>query len=237
MPTLFTYCIPYDDGAAPNPYWGVCALVICKPAIRRSAQIGDWVVGTGSVNSPVGDASGKVVYAMKVTRKMAMKEYDDFTRRLLPNKIPDWHNPNKRLRLGDSIYDFAYDHPRLRDSVHGPGNRSRDLGGEYALLSDHFFYFGDKPVPLPHELLSIVKQGQGHRAGSNDPYVDRFLAWVNSLEIAPNILAGKPQLDLFADEDPSARTVGCMEQGDLQEDAEYDDSHPTCNTLQKGMGR
>jgi hypothetical protein len=23
MPKLYTYCIPYDDGAAPNPYWGI----------------------------------------------------------------------------------------------------------------------------------------------------------------------------------------------------------------------
>jgi hypothetical protein len=47
--TLFTYCIPYDDGAAPNPFWGLCTLAICKPSIRRVAKEGDWVVGTGSV--------------------------------------------------------------------------------------------------------------------------------------------------------------------------------------------
>ena len=50
-PTLFTYCIPIDDGAAPNPYWGICTLVICKPVIRRVANVGDWVVGIGSKNS------------------------------------------------------------------------------------------------------------------------------------------------------------------------------------------
>ena len=44
---LYTYCLRYDDGAAPNPYWGVCTLVICKPAIRRSAEPGDWVVVFG----------------------------------------------------------------------------------------------------------------------------------------------------------------------------------------------
>ncbi len=70
--TLFSYCIPYDDGAAPNPFWGLCTLAICKPGIRRVAKEGDWVVGTGSVNSPAGDASGKVVYAMRVTQKMTM---------------------------------------------------------------------------------------------------------------------------------------------------------------------
>lgn len=44
---LFSYCIPVDDGAAPNPFWGVCTLAICKPAIRRVAEVGDWIAGVG----------------------------------------------------------------------------------------------------------------------------------------------------------------------------------------------
>ena len=39
MTRLFTYCILVDDGAAPNLFWGVCTLAICKPAIRRAAQV------------------------------------------------------------------------------------------------------------------------------------------------------------------------------------------------------
>ena len=60
---LYSYCLKHDRGAAPNPFWGVCTLVICKPVIRRTADVGDWVVGFGSKNSPIGDVSGKVVYA------------------------------------------------------------------------------------------------------------------------------------------------------------------------------
>jgi hypothetical protein len=41
MKKLYSYCIPVDDGAAPNPFWDICTLVICKPVIRRTAQIGD----------------------------------------------------------------------------------------------------------------------------------------------------------------------------------------------------
>ena len=43
MTKLYSYCLPYDDGAAPNPFWGTCTLVICKPAIRRTARVGDWI--------------------------------------------------------------------------------------------------------------------------------------------------------------------------------------------------
>lgn len=67
---LFSYCIPHDHGAAPNPFWGVCTLTICKPGIRRVAQVGDWVVGVGSVNVGGKDYSGKLVYVMKVTKRL-----------------------------------------------------------------------------------------------------------------------------------------------------------------------
>jgi hypothetical protein len=181
-PTLFSYCIPYDDGAAPNPFWGLCTLAICKPVIRRKAEIGDWVVGTGSKHSPIGDISGKVVYAMRVTRKMTMEEYDQFTRSELPRKIPQMDHADPRRWYGDSIYDFSTPIPSLRRSVHDEGNRNTDLSGEYVLLSDYFFYFGDQPVPLPKALLRIVKQGQGHRSSANAPYVNDFIRWIDSLK-------------------------------------------------------
>src|SRR5437870_11983954 len=103
--TLYSYCLRYDHGAAPNPYWGYCTLVICKPAIRRHATCGDWIVGLGSVESPLGDISTSVVYAMKVTRPpLAMSEYDKFCSESLRNKIPDMHSPDFRRRVGDCIY-------------------------------------------------------------------------------------------------------------------------------------
>jgi hypothetical protein len=43
MTRLFSYTIPVDDGAAPNPFRGMCTLAICKPTIRRVAKKGDWV--------------------------------------------------------------------------------------------------------------------------------------------------------------------------------------------------
>jgi Nucleotide modification associated domain 2 len=193
MSTLFSYCIPRDGGAAPNPFWGICTLAICKPRIRQKADIGDWVVGTGSVNSPVGDVSGKVVYAMLVTQKMAMEEYDRFTQEELPDKIPLMDDTDPRRHSGDSIYDFSAHTPSLRPSVHHEKDRSRDLSGEYVLLSNHFFYFGDQPVALPEALLGIVKQGKGHRSRSNTPYVDDFVRWIHSLGYSPAALIGDPQ--------------------------------------------
>jgi hypothetical protein len=67
MTKIYSYVLRIDDGAATNPFWGLCTLTICKPAIRRNAQIGDWVIGTGSKNTKLKDGkiydfSGSIVY-------------------------------------------------------------------------------------------------------------------------------------------------------------------------------
>jgi hypothetical protein len=193
MPTLYTYVVATDKGAAPNPFGGVCTLVICKPQIRRSAEEGDWIVGTGSADSPVGDIRGQVVYAMRVSAKMPMADYDDLARRQLPVKVPGGDSPSPLSRFGDAIYDFSDSTPRLRScSVHCEGDRDRDLGGDFALLSEHFYYFGAQPRPLPESLRPIVKEHQGHRAPSNDEYVEDFIEWIEGLGAEPNHLHGRP---------------------------------------------
>jgi Nucleotide modification associated domain 2 len=197
---LYSYCIPIDDGAAPNPYWETCTLVICKPAIRRTASIGDWIVGTGSKESPLGNIELKVVYAMRVTTKMTMLEYDQWTQKNCPNKLPEWNHSDHRRRLGDALYDFSKGIPMQRPGVHGAGNYENDLSGENALLSDHFYYFGDNPVELPEYLRPIIKSRRGHKSELNNPHVAAFVNWIEGLGYEPNALHGKPQIDLFAHE-------------------------------------
>jgi hypothetical protein len=214
---LFSYCIRYDVGAAPNPFWGICTLVICKPKIRLAADKGDWIVGLGSANSPLGDISNKVVYAMKVTDKITIQQYDEYCRVSLQAKIPQWRNKDDyRLRLGDCIYDYSDgEPPKIRWSVHDERNRKTDLGGEYALLSNHFYYFGDKPVELPNNLQAIIHSTQGHKSNANQPYVDEFVKWINGYEL--NRLYGEPQLKSeFIVEKEKIRSK-CARQ-DLQED-------------------
>ena len=196
-PTLYTYCIPYDDGAAPNPFWGICTLVICKPVIRRTAKKGDWVVGIGSKNSPIGDISKHIVYVMKITDKMTLEEYDRFCQKQYSKKIPDWNSKDWRRRLGDCIYDFSKNPPKMRKGVHNEGNRARDLGGECALISTHFYYFGDSPIEIPKSLHAIIKEGRGHKSQSNAPYINSFLSWIKSLRLKPNKLYFNPQRKIF----------------------------------------
>ena len=213
---LYSYCLRYDGGAAPNPYWGVCTLVICKGAIRRTAERGDWVVGLGSKASPIGDISGQVVYAMRVTDRMTMREYNRYCRGNLPGKIPKWRSGEFKKRVGDCVYDFSKPgRPRIRQSVHDERNRIVDLRGKNALLSEHFYYFGNRPRPLPKHLRPIVQQTQGNKSVANAPYVNAFVEWIEALRLQPNRLYGEPQLK-YAIMARSARSV-CSRR-DLEED-------------------
>lgn len=214
---LYSYCLRYDDGAAPNPFWGICTLVICKPKIRKAAKIGDWIIGLGSANSPIGDVSDCVIYAMKVTNKMTMEAYDKFCQTSYPKKIPNWRSKDHRRCVGDCIYDFSHGAPpRMRAGVHDERNRERDLSGGYALISDHFFYFGIKPLKLCDSLMPIIHDTQGHKSTVNDPYAREFVAWIENQDYEPNRLYGEQQLKLDFGSDSEARNQ-CAKR-DLEDD-------------------
>jgi hypothetical protein len=192
MSRLFSYVVRWDDGAAPNPFWDVCSLVICKPVVRRTAAKEDWILGTGGKNSDCGDTTGRVIYAMRITEDvMTLAQYDEHCRRHLPLKLPKWKSTDLREKYGDCIYDFSTSPPTLRPSCHNAGNVEKDLAGRCALLSSEFYYFGKNAVPLPKSLLPVVKDGQGHKVKLNEPYKEEFVRWIRT---QPRGLNGDPQM-------------------------------------------
>jgi hypothetical protein len=193
VPTLFTYTIPIDDGAAPNPFGGMCTLAICKPGIRRVAKKGDWVVGLGSKNAPSGDLSKRIVYAMRVQKTMSLEDYDKTARRKWKHRIPKMDSPDIFRRLGDCIYDYSKSaNPRQRRGVHGHNNKKTDLSGENALVSRDFYYFGRNAIKLPRKFHRICHQTQGHRSTSNDEYFARFERWIRKQPFEPRLMHGWP---------------------------------------------
>ena len=216
--TLYSYSLRIDDGAAPNPYGGICTLAICKPAIRRTSEIGDWVVGLGSVNSPIGDVSDCVVYAMKVSEKVRFQKYEFLCKTMYPIKIPNWSSKKFEERVGDCIYDFSNGGilPVVRKSVHDESNREKDLSGIYVLLSDHFYYFGDKPIKLPQTLLGIIHDQQGHKSKLNESLIEPFVNWIEGLGLEVNKLYGEPQLKDEIQQNPDMPKICSMR--DLDDD-------------------
>ena len=72
MTKLYSYVVASDTGLAPNPFHSFCTLALCKPQVRKAAEVGDWVIGTGSKRN---GRDGFLVYAMRVTEILTFNEY------------------------------------------------------------------------------------------------------------------------------------------------------------------
>jgi hypothetical protein len=81
VPGLFSYVVEHDAGFAPHPFGSYCTLAHCKFSrngkarnIVELAGVEDWILGTGGASTRSA-GHGKIVYAMKVTEKMTLAEY------------------------------------------------------------------------------------------------------------------------------------------------------------------
>ena len=182
---LYSYIVARDYGFAPNPFHGFCTLATCKPGIRGTAQIGDWVVGTGS---SANNRSGYIVFAMRVIEAMTFNEY--WCDRRFSAKRPNLSGSRKK-RFGDNIYHRA---PNSGDWVqedshhsyeYGRPNQSnikRDTKSDRVLISDCYIYWGGYGPEIPSRFRSkgIVISGQGYKYKFPEAHVRSFVRWINS---------------------------------------------------------
>lgn len=159
---LYSYVVTHDTGFSPNPFFGYCTLACCKPAIRRSAQVGDWIVGLTPKSR-----GNRVVYFMQVDEiKDSFAAY--WRDRRFARKKPRYDR-TLAMKCGDNIYEPKSDgtYRQLR-STHSDGGRenpvkkARDLGGKRVLISENFTYFGSQAIELPATLENLVV-GRGHK--------------------------------------------------------------------------
>lgn len=138
-PKVYFYKVTVDDGIAPCPQDGMLTLGVCKPAIRRTARAGDYLVGIGS-NDWYPD---KLIYVARVGD---------------PIVGPDYYRRN-------GVYwdrrDCIYEHlsgsryqwlnrggRRVHDPARMPDQKNRDVGhcqgrsNAVVLPSTEFAYFG-----------------------------------------------------------------------------------------------
>ncbi|GAB3879354.1 hypothetical protein GCM10028824_42670 [Hymenobacter segetis] len=158
LPQVYLYVVDRDLGFAPNPFHGVCTLATCKPRIRSTAQIGDWVIGLGGQRLK---ATGKCIFAMKVTNKLTFNEYW---------LDPEFHdkkpvrNGSRKMMVGDNIYYLDEDaswhqapsHHSEPDGSLNEYNLGRDTSSRNVLVSTYFYYFGSSAVALPDGMLSAI---------------------------------------------------------------------------------
>jgi hypothetical protein len=197
VPTLYSYTITHDDGAAPNPFGGMCSLAICKPGIRKAAKVGDWIAGLGSVNAPSGNLSSLLIYAMRVDEVLTLQQYDSQAKERWPERIPNAASFALQERLGDCIYDYSSGEAQQRHGVHGPQHMKKDLSGRNVLLSWDFYYYGNRAIPLPIALRGILHQTQGFKSDANDELMPEFVNWIRSLGKAPGQIGWPDRIPMW----------------------------------------
>ncbi len=182
----FSYVVARDYGFAPNPFSGYCTLATCKPNIRKSADIGDWVIGTGSSRVHGVD---RLVFAMQVTEKLMFDEYWADPRFI--SKRPVMNGSLKQM-YGDNIYHRLQGRWHQVDSHHSNEdgtinkyNLRRDTSYKFILVSDQFFYFGCNAVHIPlkfrrHDDTNICKKGPGHRCNFPEGFAWSFIVWLQT---------------------------------------------------------
>lgn len=136
---------------------GLLSLAICKPMIRRKAQMDDWIIGLGG--KKLGDG---IIYVARVTRTA---DYEYYRQRHFASRP-------------DCIYHFRHEALIRKNTAayHAdPGNMPKDIGAgpDYrnarVLLSSDFRYFGEKRESAPPDLQAFADSiGRGHRV-NHDP--------------------------------------------------------------------
>lgn len=185
---LFTYIIARDYGFAPNPFYGYCTLATCKPQVRSSASVGDWVVGTGAKTAY--NLAGYLIYAMKVDEIMDFDSYWNDPRFLC--KRPMLNGSLKQL-YGDNIYHRikgrwiqANSHHSLDSGHPNPRNITHDTRVNRLLVSSKFVYYGNAALHIPEDFRpykptneDICCSRQGYRIISHE-FATAFESWLDN---------------------------------------------------------
>lgn len=184
MMHLFSYRVEHDFGLAPNPFGGTISFAVCRGDIRSNKfmQIGDWLVGTGSVSMK---NEGRLIYAMKVEEIISFDEY--------------WNDPRFQYKkpylkgtlvqmYGDNFYHTVDERMVQEPSAHSNPDLeqriklyNKDVKGKRVLLSKTFYYFGDNCPLIPTELQTICSSGRAYKYKKiTEEQIKSFLSWLES---------------------------------------------------------
>lgn len=169
--TIRSYVITHDFGFSPNYSEPALTLACCKPGIRKSANVGDWIVGTHST------ARGNwrmICYAAKVNE---ITDFDSYYQN------PDFASKRPRSdNSGDAIYrrDGNGSYIQVRNRHHNASEMKTDLKSDRVLICKEFWHLPDG-IELPMSIAEkIVKKGPGHRNCSDPAVIDALEVFLRS---------------------------------------------------------
>lgn len=181
---LFSYRVEHDYGLAPNPFGGTISFAVCRGDIRSNKfmQIGDWLVGTGSVSMK---NVGRLIYAMKVEEIISFDEYWNdlrfqYKKPYLKGTLVQMYGDNFYHTVDESMVQepSAHSNPDLEQRIK---LYNKDVKGKRVLLSKTFYYFGDNCPLIPTELQTICSSGRAYKYKKiTEEQINSFVSWLES---------------------------------------------------------
>ena len=137
----YSYKIIRDYGFAPNPFFGYCTLACCKPHIRKKAEVGDWIIGTGA---NANNLLNRLIFIMRISEKITFEEYWNdkrFTRKkpVLNGSLVKIHGDNIYHKQNNDWHQLDSHHSNIEGIINSD-NLKQDLSGEFVLISTEFVY-------------------------------------------------------------------------------------------------
>lgn len=145
---IYSYTMTNDDGFAPNPTGEICTLAYCMVQMRRTVQVGDYVIGLAGAKyrkmRGTDYPAYPIIYALRVTDVIDFQEFSSERR--------------YREHFSNPLY--------VRDQL--KTNR--------VLVSDEFVYWGGDGPLLPIQLRTLIKpNGPGHKCNFPAEIVREFV--------------------------------------------------------------
>jgi hypothetical protein len=157
MPRLFSYVVDHDHGFAPNPSGCFCTLAKCKYK-KEGGQRRNIVELAEKGDWVVGTGGVKKTSAGHGKLIYAMRVDEKLT-------LADYYQDERfQGRKGNT-----FDESHRTDT--------------FALISQHFFYFGRNAVdveaiPKRHLTHPLEKKGPGFRSDFSEEFIEDFVEWL-----------------------------------------------------------
>jgi hypothetical protein len=196
---VHTYAIVVDSGAAPNYDPPGTTLAVCKPRIRRRANVGELVLAFAGARVNA-DEPHTVVWAGIVRETLTFADYWN-DRRFQAKKPACWKSAESCKQQNDCHRTGQCAHPDnfyrpvdggllwVVNPVHGPEAAQHDTSGVRVLTFDPSWRFGAHGPRLPESFgLRMTHGRRGERRHDlPDAEWHRLEAWLNDQEpyVAP----------------------------------------------------
>ena len=153
MSKLFSYVVHHDYGYAPNPFGGYCTLVKCKYKHIIKNIVELAEVGDWIVGTGGADLNLSCGHGKLL---YAMRVDEKLT-------IMEYYSDARFIGRKDCTLDCG-------DS------------GKFALISQHYYYFGRNAVEIPEPFLSysIEKRGPRHKSRFSTDFIEAFVMWLET---------------------------------------------------------